>query len=334
MKDIDPKIIYRFLTNSCKEKDFAVIDKWIEEDSNNKEWLFQTKAFWDQELLRKNDGEKYREEQFQKTCDKINRLRNEKQKRISPRLRIIGFAIVASFLAFIVSVGLLKLSQKMKHESYVVESVSSSDSIQRIILPDNSIVWLNANSQIKFLPQFTERRVLLTGEAYFEVAFDKEKPFRVETSDFTVKVLGTKFNISSFNESQFSDATLISGKIAIENDQMKEVLVLTPNQKARYLKKTKSIVVNSVDGEAETAWRRTYISFDKFNIEQIIERLEYIYNEPITLQQVSEIYSTKTYSGSVARQDSLEEVLRSLQNIVSFDFTKSNGEIIISMKDK
>ena len=62
--------------------------------------------------------------------------------------------------------------------------------------------------------------------------------------------------------------------------------------------------------------------------------MEFIYNEPIILQQIPETYSAKTYSGSVARQDSLEDVLRSLQNIVAFNFTKTDEGIIISMKNK
>ncbi|MPM18979.1 hypothetical protein SDC9_65397 [bioreactor metagenome] len=334
MKGIDPKTIFNFLTNSYQEKELTTIITWMEEDSDNKEWLLKTKAFWDQARFKRVYGRKYQEEQFQKIWNKIHRLQGEKQKRTSPLKRIIGYAIAACSIGLIVGYGLLKLSQNKNNEGYIVENVTSNDSIQRIILPDHSIVWLNENSQIKYLPQFTERRVLLTGEAYFEVAYDKEKPFRVVTPDFTVKVLGTKFNVSSFEESNFSDATLISGKIAIENRHMKEILILNPSQKARYLKKTNSLVVENVDTESETAWRKSFISFEKFDIEQIMKRLEFIYNEPIILQQIPETYSAKTYSGSVARQDSLEGVLRSLQNIVAFNFTKTDEGIIISMKNK
>lgn len=334
MKGIDPKTIFNFLTNSYQKKELTTIITWMEEDSDNKEWLLKTKAFWDQARFKRVYGGKYQEEQFQKIWNKIHRLQEEKQKRTSPLMRIIGYAIAACSIGLIVGYGLLKLSQNKNNEGYIVENVTSNDSIQRIILPDHSIVWLNENSQIKYLPQFTERRVLLTGEAYFEVTYDKEKPFRVVTPDFTVKVMGTKFNVSSFEESNFSDATLISGKIAIENRHMKEILILNPSQKARYLKETKSLVVENVDAESEAAWRKSFISFEKFDIKQIIKRLEFIYNEPIILQQIPETYSAKTYSGSVARQDSLEDVLRSLQNIVAFNFTKTDKGIIISMKNK
>ncbi len=333
MKDIDPHIIFKFLSNSHRKKDLSAINRWMEENSDNKEWLLQTKAYWDQNRFKRIYGKAYKEKQLEKTWNKINGVSKEKQKR-SSLTRRIGYIAAACLLGFIVGYGLLKQSSYKNNESYIVRSVASLDSIQRITLPDHSIVWLNAKSQIKYRPDFKERRVLLIGEAYFEVTTDNENPFRVETPDFTVKVLGTKFNISSFDQSDFSDATLISGKIAIENKHMKEILILNPNQKARYLKEKKSLTVENVDTDAETAWRRAYITFEKFNIEHIIGHLEFIYNEQIILHQIPESYTKKTYSGSVARQDSLEEVLRSLQNIVPFDFTKTGEGVVITMKNK
>jgi len=335
MNEIDPTIILSYLSDNCKEEELVLINLWVEESEQNKKWLFDTKALWDMEQFKKYENAEYLETQFLEMWNKVKDLSPKKQPSNKDIVKVIGYIAAACLIGFIVGFWLLK-SPSSSLPEYIVEKVSSSDSIRRIILPDHSVVWLNANSQIKYLPQFekSERKILLAGEAYFEVKPDKEKPFRVETSDFTIRVLGTTFNVASYHENDFSDATLILGKVVIENKRKEEILVLNPGQKARYSKEKESLVVEKVDTETETAWKNTYISFEHTGIKQIIKKLEYIYNEQITLQLMPDSHFVKTYSGAVAREDSLDLVLKNLQNVIPFNFEKNHEGFIISMKTK
>lgn len=333
MKEIDSRIILAYLSDKCNNRDLIIINDWMDESEQNKKWLLDMKASWDLERFKSYDNQNYLEVQFKKTWDKINgssdRRNNGRNRRV---VKIISYAAVACLIGFIIVHRILNPSTH-KVEKYIVEEVGSSDSIRRVILPDQSIVWLNANSQIRYLPELgeNERRVVLTGEAYFNITPNKEKPFRVETSNFTLKVLGTAFNVSSYDKDSLSNATLISGKIAIENSRQEEIVVLNPGQKARYLKNTGSFIVENVDIESEILWKSTYIIFEQTSIKQIIEKLEYVYGERIILQLVADTYPVKTYSGAVARKDSLEDVLKSLQNVAPFHSRRTNQGLIISI---
>ncbi len=335
MKEVDSKIIFNYLSGKCRKEELEHINLWMEESERNKKWLFEMKALWDMEQFKNYDNEDYLDVQFRKTWNRIKGLSRKRQERNRRLVTIVGYVAAACLLGIIIGYGLLKSSADKKLQ-YIVERVTSSDSIRRITLPDRSVVWLNANSQIKYLPQLgkDERRVLLTGEACFEVTPDINRPFRVETPDFTVKVLGTTFNVAAYTGNNNSETTLISGKVAIENSRREELLVLHPGQKATYSKATQKMTVKDADIEAETAWKNAFISFERSEIKEIIEKLEYVYGEQITLQLMPDTHSSKTYSGAVARGDSLENVLKNLQNVIPFHFEKRYGGFIISMKTK
>lgn len=333
MREIDPKVILTYLSDKCNKQELTLINEWMEEDDRNSQWLFDMKALWDMERFKDINDRNYLETQFRLMRSKMNGLPEKGRERSRRLVKVAVYVVAACLIGFIVGYGLLKpLSSSLPE--YIVEKVSSSDSIRRIILPDHSVVWLNANSQIKYLPQLgkDERRVLLTGEAYFEVTPDKEKPFRVETSQFAVKVLGTAFNVSSYDEDFFSNVTLISGKVTVEDNRQKEAVTLSPGQKARYSKETKDWAVDYVDTDSETSWKNTYITFEHAEIKRIIEKLEYVYGERIILRPKSGAGFPKTYSGAVAREDSLENVLKNLQNVIPFHFEKNHEGFIISMK--
>lgn len=332
MKKIDPKIVSAFIEGVCTDKELIQINSWMDQDEFNKEWLFNLKALHDKSLLYHANDEEYLKEQYEKTWSKINKsavsVRRRGTMRVSKLQRFILYASAACLLAFIIGYNLFAPSRS--DVNFIVESVSSADSIRRVVLPDASVVWLNANSSIKYLPEFdeNERRVLLAGESYFEVTKDQNRPFIVETSDFTVEVLGTVFNVSAYTDGEFSDATLVSGKIIIDKIKGKKSIELLPGQKARISRSTKDVLVCDVDTENEILWKSEFITFEQEGIRHIISKLEYIYGVKIALEiNSNEIY---TYSGAVARKGSLEEVLASLQNVIPFNFNKTvEGYLVI-----
>lgn len=328
MKGIDPKIVSAFIQGVCTDDMLVQINAWMEEDEFNKKWLFDLKAMYDKSMLDDVNDTQYLKTQYEKTWAKINISSNKGSMRLKRLKRIALYASAACLLSFVVGYGLFMRSGFA--DIYIVESVPSTDSIRRVVLPDKSIVWLNANSTIKYLPEFdeNERRVLLAGESYFEVTKDQNRPFIVETSDFTVEVLGTVFNVSAYTDGEFSDATLVSGKIIIDKIKGKKSIELLPGQKARISRSTKDVLVCDVDTENEILWKSQFITFEQERIIHIISKLEYIYGVKIALEiNSNEIY---TYSGAVARKGSLEEVLASLQNVIPFNFNKTEeGYLVI-----
>lgn len=187
----------------------------------------------------------------------------------------------------------------------------------QIILPDGSKVWLNAASSLKFPASFAnleKREVELCGEAYFEVAKDKLKPFKVRAVGAaglkeSVEVLGTHFNISSYSDESNLKTTLLEGAVKIGTR------VLTPGQQS--VRTTSGLKINEIDVEEVIAWKNGFFVFENDNLEGVLKKLARWYDVDIvydgSLNHVKII-------GSVSRNTDLEEVLRLLEKTEKFKF--------------
>lgn len=150
----------------------------------------------------------------------------------------------------------------------------------RIILEDSTQVWLNSESRLTYPESFTaaERRVSVTGEAYFAVAKD-ERPFYVETDGQVVRVYGTEFNIRSYAEDDDVCTTLVSGSISLSlTDGQSGELMLTPGHQAQFSKADAATSVRPVDTDVVTGWRHGRFVFESQNLEQIMRDLSRWYS--------------------------------------------------------
>ncbi len=177
-----------------------------------------------------------------------------------------------------------------------------------VMLPDGSKVWLNAASSLRFPTAFTgrERIVTLTGEAYFDIAPNKNMPFKVQTGDTKVEVLGTQFNIMAYENEDRINTTLLQGSIRVSG-QTGEGLRLEPGQQAAIRNGSGTITTHEVDTESVVAWKNGTFQFDGYDIQTIMRQIERWYDVDVH-------YAGKApeghYSGTVGRDKSLLKVLR------------------------
>lgn len=220
----------------------------------------------------------------------------------------------------------------------VIASNGSSQSVQKntiqtprggeyqIILADGSKVWLNAASILTFPTAFsrTERKVELTGEAYFEVAKNKEKPFIVETGDLSVNVLGTHFNIAAYRDESKLTTTLMEGSVRIDHGKNK--MLIKPGQEASLEKNKNFVQVREVDVEEAIAWKNGVFVFNDENIESIMRKLSRWYD--INVHFETEL-KNKDFSGTISRFKNVEEVLEMLQLTGSIHFKIQGRDIYV-----
>lgn len=181
-----------------------------------------------------------------------------------------------------------------------------------ITLPDGTQVWLNAASTLKYPRQFadTERVVDVTGEAYFAVAKDESKPFKVNSSDQTIVVRGTEFNISAYPEKGEIKTTLIEGSVTILNLNSDRSTRLNPGEQAIV---TGSLInVSKVNVEPYTAWKEGYFYFDNVPPGEAIEQVARWYD--LEVEYEDPLPSTFVF-GMVERTKPLSSVLNSLGQI-------------------
>lgn len=180
-----------------------------------------------------------------------------------------------------------------------------------LTLPDGSRVWLNAASSIRYPTAFVgeERRVDLTGEAYFEVVKNTDMPFRVNLSGKTsVTVLGTRFNVNAYAQQNNIVATLLEGKIRV--DEADEQVILHPGQQARV--RDKIHVFDGIDVDGTIAWKNGLFNFEGLRLREVMLQLERWYDVQIVYQgDVPDI----VFRGKVYRSFSFEDICYMLRKM-------------------
>jgi len=201
---------------------------------------------------------------------------------------------------------------------------------KQVDLPDGSIVYLNASSTLTYNLEMP-RTLVLQGEAFFEVAKDKNNPFTVETPDqVIIKALGTSFNVKSYAKSAFTETVLLTGKVEVSlgNYDIKKIIMM-PNDKIRIIKSDGRVIkTNSILAQGATAWKQGKIKFSNKTFKEIANDLNIQYDAKIIFE--NKHISTSKFTGTFDHTTSIKEILEILQTSKHFEFkpTPNNGWII------
>lgn len=224
-------------------------------------------------------------------------------------------------------------SDKSEHKLVYNEIKIPYGKTFKVTLSDGTMVNLNAGSSLKYPVQFInghKREVVLDGEAFFDVAKDKAHPFIVKTRGVDVKVLGTKFNVSSYKEDTDINTVLIEGSVKLcdANDANKKAM-LVPGEKGTWNSKNTEIAVDQVDTRFYTEWINGEIVFRKTAFRDIIIKLERTYN--VTIENNREDILDKKFNASFNKNiESIEKVLETMSKIQGFTYTKEGRLIKIN----
>ncbi|MGO4773173.1 FecR family protein [Flavobacterium sp. W22_SRS_FK3] len=179
-----------------------------------------------------------------------------------------------------------------------------------IVLADGTKVYLNTVSSIKYPTQFNgEKRIVeLEGEAYFEVAKDKSKPFIVKSGNQSIEVLGTHFNVHAYNNESVVKTTLLEGSVAVTHKNQKAIL--KPGQQSNVSDNFDKIAIRKVDVEAAIAWKNGRFKFDNAELKTVMKQLERWYGIKVEYRgDVSDV----RFNGGTFMNKNLSEVLKVLE---------------------
>jgi len=196
----------------------------------------------------------------------------------------------------------------------------------QVVLPDGTKVWLDAASSITYPVAFTgnERRVKLTGQAYFEVVKNKEKPFYVSMNNVQVRVLGTHFNISAYNDDNEITTTLLEGAVQVTKNNT--LSLLKPRQQAVVSNNSDNIAVSEANIDDAMAWKNGYFIFNDDNITGIMKKVSRWYNVDVEYRGN---YDDQQFGGTFYRSKSIIELLAHLQKVGKVHFTISGRRITV-----
>lgn len=200
----------------------------------------------------------------------------------------------------------------------------------RLTLSDGSVVWLNAGSSLRYPVRFTgnRRMVELHGEAFFQVSPNEKMPFDVKSGDFSVRVLGTSFNITNYTDEQYARVTLATGKLQVNKGERS--VIIHPNQQVQL--GTGCFDVREVDARYYTSWIENKFMFDDEPLEVIVRKLARWYDLDYEFADFS-LKGTR-FSGQLLKYDDITKAFELLEMTTNVHFTINQKTIRIMRKGK
>ncbi len=195
----------------------------------------------------------------------------------------------------------------------------------KVVLADGSVVWLNASSSLKFPTEFRDslRAVEITGEAYFEVAHNRLKPFRVKVNNMYVNVLGTNFNVMAYADEASINTTLLKGSIKLSSGEHSKLI--KPGQQAKLNSKGNFQLAPDVDVEEAVAWKNGKFSYNSTDIKTIMRQVERWYDVEVVFEREGDLH----FTGELSRFVNVSQLLRKLELTNEVHFRIEKGRITV-----
>lgn len=361
-------LIEKYLDGSISNEELTILMQWGKESEENEKLLHEQKAIWTISNITNSALDSNEKKSWDRITSRMNEQKGKQLQRsanlqilirAASILLLIGLGIVGGYFisnkANKHSIALAK-NQQMP-DTLVFSSKTSSKSI--VNLPDGSTVWLNSDSELKFLSDFKQKReVFLTGEAYFDVQKSEIEGnyFYVHTPEIKIRVLGTEFNVKSYPEEGTIETTLEEGKIDLlkKNKEAEDSYLtsLLPNQRATFIKnkgkiylkefveenkstpeklerKEELLISEKVETSLYTSWKDGHLIIDAEPFESFVAQLERWYDVNINIinKKVSKLHFTANF-----KNETLEQALEALQIAHPFSYTFDVDKNIITIE--
>lgn len=189
----------------------------------------------------------------------------------------------------------------------------------RVILSDGSVVMMNSDSEITYtdFKNASVREIYLQGEAFFEVVKDAERPFIVRSGELTTRVLGTSFNISSYEDFSMMQVTVATGRVQVKDVVGERTFELKPTQQLSYNKDNAEIIQRELDVMAITAWKDNVMVFESMPMHEVARTLERWYG--ISIRVEGDELASKTITGRY-QNDHIHNLLEGLTFMLDADY--------------
>jgi len=334
-KKMDPgqtsysELIKAFYTGKISVKEEVELYHAIQNDKKLKREFFEFERSYDFPM------NQLTKENWKRILSKEFRLSNQIR---AGRIAYIGLRYAAIFLIGFISFWLLQNVIPGRPEpsakSYC-ELVVPKGQKSQLNLPDGTTVWLNSESRLRYPADFLqgERWADLSGEAFFDVARNTGKPFVVKTTDFNIKVTGTKFNVTAYKDFDRTEASLEEGKIELLSSSGRTKIVeLEPNQKIIFSKGGHEYsIVRSKPG-IESSWKNNEFVFEDIEFSEFAKRLERWYDVEILFTD-PELFKIR-YTGKFKNKETIWQVLDMIKLTTNIEYTLNDRKLIIKKTGK
>lgn len=313
-KEYIENLIIRYLNGNCTSEEKLELKDWIGEFPDHKKEFFTLKDIWDSSSS-PND----------RTVEHLAFFYKNLYYK-SKKLRIIWIqsfvAIAAVLLLGIIFTILIPSNTGNQFENLQVFSVPLG-SKSKVVLVDGTEINLNSGSELRYSSAYSsENRVVsLSGEGFFNVKSNPEHPFTVKTTDFDIRVTGTRFNVYSYNDNNYSTATLAQGKVGLQMKGTSQILEIVPGEKFQMNRETRKYSLINADVESEIAWKDGEFIFKKIPFPDLVQRLERWYDVKLNYSDAE--FQSFVFTGKFKNQETIWQVLDALKLTSPIDYRKT-----------
>lgn len=323
------ELLAGYFSGDLPDKDRTMIDNWRAESTENEVFFQESRKAWEALPLL------HEMEQFNsfEALKKINtRIPNPKTGKWWTYIQRVAAIMLLPLLVYSGYISIHNNSLIRQHKEHVVmQTISSRQGmVSRFELADGTKVWLNSNSTLQFPTFFTGnlREVKLNGEAYFEVTKNEKQPFLVKAKDLSIEVLGTSFNVQSYDDDNLSEVVLVEGKVNLSliTGQVKKIFgTLHPGQRAIYKEDLQSVEAEEVEVVKYIAWREGNLIFRDDKMEDVVKRLSRWFNVEIVISDPE----IKSYAYKATfRNENLIQVLNLLRISAPIDYQITGNTLL------
>lgn len=318
---IDAKLLQKYGSNSCSEEERLAVEQWLAAAEEETTDLDDELTDLDRNILWENITQQVQAKD----------AANSKKRRSKVRVLGLSWPIAASIL-FMLSLGSIWLLREHNFATQEVAQVRKEIEVPkgkkiRIVLPDQSIVHLNADSKLTYGEPFigekgTNRRVSLQGEGFFEVAHDSLRPFIIETASTRTEVLGTKFNLQQYANQTEVKLQVTEGRVRFSDRMQKNNVLVTINEAALF--NGAQFSKETIDGAQSPSWMNNVISFSNSTLEEAATVIARWYNVDVKFDE--DALRKKRIKASFDNP-SIEELLQEINYLLNINAHYSKGVV-------
>ena len=324
-------VIIDYLTHSLDKESKKTFEEWLNSSHKNKEYFLQQQEIWFSCI----------DDKESELFDKDNAylcFRNyvKTRKGFTPFRTYIVYSwfrrsAVACILILLASVVSYKITK-----DYIIKDIANvvieapAQSNTKISLPDGTLVWMNANSILTYSSGFsiTNRSIEFQGEGYFEVAHNRNLPFKIETAGLEVRVLGTKFNVRNYLDEEEAVVYLKEGKLALNTSQKEGQTILLPNERIVYNKTNKRMSKTQSELLIDTNWTKGILFFNETLLIDLAKELERIYRVKISFEN-DRLKRYRFYAVFNSKEQSIKEIMDILSSTHKFKYEMKDRHITL-----
>lgn len=323
-------MIGKKLAGEMSQLESQIFDNWLKDAQENREMFRIMEETWKVEshYQKKEKGERL----YSQVMDQIE-LENAGPMVSKPNYGWMKYAAAVSalliFSALVTLYQMEVLSIPGDSITYI-EKTNPKGQKSKIHLPDGSVVMLNAGSTLKYPNEFDDniRELDLIGEAYFEVAKDKVRPFVVTSAQVSTTALGTAFNVKAFPEENIVEVALTEGEVKVSATSADDQeYYLSPGERVQYDKNDDGFIKTNFAPREVTSWKNGIIYFRDASMKEVFSRLEMWYDVKFKIQGKTD--TPWTYSGEF-QQEYLTRVLQSISYSQDFEFEINDKNVSIT----